>query len=80
MWLGLRHTFTLLGAGLLAGLAGSVALTRFIRGFLWRGVTATDPATLAGVSVLLILVGLVACLLPALRALKLNPVVALRSE
>ncbi len=79
MWLVVRQTLPLLSIGLIAGLAGSMALTRFIRGFLW-GVTATDPATLTAVSLLLVLVGVIACLIPTIRALRLNPVVALRSE
>lgn len=79
VWLVLRQTLLLLSIGLIAGLAGSMALTRLIRGLLW-GVTATDPATLTAVSFLLVLVGVVACLIPTIRALKLNPVVALRSE
>jgi putative ABC transport system permease protein len=54
-------------------------LTPVIRSFLW-GVTTTDPLTLVLVVVSLALVALIACYLPARRALKVTPIVALRSE
>jgi len=72
---GLRLTLTGLGIGL----AVSVALTRFLRGQLF-GITTTDPLTYAGVGVLLCLVTLVACYIPAQRATKVDPNVALRYE
>jgi hypothetical protein len=72
---GLRLTLTGLGIGL----AVSVALTRFLRGQLF-GITTTDPLTYAGVGVLLCLVALVACYIPAQRATKVDPNVALRYE
>ncbi len=70
---------TLIGAGLALGLAVSLALTRLIRSFLW-GVTATDPLTFTAVLGLMAAVGLLACYVPARRALKVDPVIALRSE
>jgi len=65
--------------GLTIGLAGSLALTRFLSSLLF-GVTATDPLTFASVAVLLALVALAACHIPARRAIRVDPMVALRCE
>jgi putative ABC transport system permease protein len=74
-----RQALWLIAIGLALGLAGSFALTRLIASALW-GVTATDPATFAGVSVFLALVALIACFIPTRQAAGVDPTIALRSE
>lgn len=66
-------------SGVAIGLIGSYALTRLMSGLLF-GVTPTDTATFIGVSVILIVVGLLACYIPARKATKVDPLVALRYE
>jgi predicted permease len=72
---GLR--LTLLGVGL--GLAASFGLTRYLKSML-LGVTSTDALTFLTVVFLLCAVALLACLIPALRAIRVDPIVALRHE
>ena len=65
--------------GLVVGLLGSLAVTRTIASLLF-GVTATDPLTFVAVALLLLLAALLACYIPARRAAKVDPMVALRYE
>jgi len=68
---------TAFGLGL--GLALSLVLTRFLRGLLF-GVSATDTLTIASVTALLLVIGVAACYLPARRAMRINPVTAMREN
>jgi putative ABC transport system permease protein len=69
----------LAGIGIAAGLAGAFALSRLIVSVLY-GVTSTDVVTLLGVPLILFVVAIAACYIPALRATRVDPLVALRHE
>jgi predicted permease len=75
----LTKALVLIVAGAIAGIAVAVGVTRFLSSFLY-GVKAGDPITLFAVAALLALVALAACYIPARRATKVDPLVALRYE
>jgi putative ABC transport system permease protein len=72
---GLRLT----GIGLVAGIAGAIAVTRVLQAQLFN-VRATDPLTMASVAAFIAIVASVACLIPANRAARVDPMVVLRDE
>jgi putative ABC transport system permease protein len=75
----LRQGMGLTLAGLFIGLFGALAAAGLLGSFLF-GVKPTDPASFAGVALLLIAVALLACYIPARRAIRVDPLVALRHE
>jgi putative ABC transport system permease protein len=79
MRLVVRQTLLLVGAGIVIGLAGAAAVTQFLTSILF-GVKATDPAIYAAVVALLVLTALGASYVPARRAMRVDPMVALRYE
>ncbi|HEX5081830.1 MAG TPA: ABC transporter permease [Blastocatellia bacterium] len=74
-----RQGMSLVAAGALIGLSGALALTRVMESLLF-GVSASDPLTFAGVALLMAIVALAACYLPARRATKVDLMAALRHE
>jgi putative ABC transport system permease protein len=75
----LREGMLLAGMGITAGIGGALALTRFLRSLLFE-ITPADPLTFIGASLILTAVALLACCIPARRATKVDPMVALRYE
>jgi putative ABC transport system permease protein len=66
-------------AGVVLGLAGALVLTRWLRGLLFQ-VTPTDPVTFLAIAVLLFVVGVLACIMPAHRATRIDPATTIRSQ
>ncbi len=75
----LTHGLILLAIGSVVGITGALALTRFLTRYLY-GVGRTDPVTFVSVTALVAAVSLLACLVPARRASRMDPMTALRSE
>jgi ABC-type antimicrobial peptide transport system permease subunit len=75
----LRQGITTIVIGVAAGIFGAIALTRLMASLLYH-TSATDPITFAGVALLLTFVALLASYLPARRATRVDPVIALRYE
>ena len=78
-WLILRRGIVQLAIGLTLGLAGALGVGQLLQGML-VGTGSSDPVTLVGISVVLISVAMMACIWPARRATRLDPVKALRYQ
>jgi len=74
-----KHGLTLTTVGVAVGLAGAFGTTRFARSLLY-GVDPAEPLTYLGLSLGLYFVAILACLVPAFRATRVDPLVALRCE
>lgn len=79
LWLIAKDAFTLTGMGMVAGALGGAIAARFLSNQLF-GVSATDPVTIVGATVLMVIVTSVAALVPAWRASRVDPTLALRCE
>jgi ABC-type antimicrobial peptide transport system permease subunit len=79
VWLVMREVLVLVGSGLALGLVASWGLSRLVSSQLY-GVTGSDPTTIAGACVVLASVAALAGYIPARRATRVNPVLALRYE
>jgi predicted permease len=79
LWMVMRQGLALIAIGIGVGVAGTYALTGLMQTLLY-GVKPTDPATFIGVSVLMAVVAMSACMIPAWRATRVDPMIALRYE
>jgi ABC-type antimicrobial peptide transport system permease subunit len=79
IWIVLRRGIVLSFFGVGIGVAAALALSRLLASLLY-GVAPTDPITFAGVALLIVIVTLASCYLPARRATQVDPLVALRTE
>jgi ABC-type antimicrobial peptide transport system permease subunit len=75
----MKHGLTLAVAGLLLGLAGAIGVTRLMQTLLFN-VHPADPATMVSVAAVIAGVAVVACYVPARRATRVDPLIALRAE
>jgi ABC-type antimicrobial peptide transport system permease subunit len=78
-WMILRESLALVCVGVIVGIGAAMAATRLIQSQLY-GLSPTDPVSYGAVALLLVAVALVAVLIPARRAAKIDPMVALRAE
>ena len=74
-----KQALNLVAIGMVIGLAAAFLLTRVLASLLF-GISATDPITFIGISVVLLAVAILASYLPALRATKVDPIIALRAQ
>ena len=79
LFLVLRYGMALAGVGLAIGITGTLGISRLLSSFLY-GVGSTDPSTLSFMALALGVIALLACLLPAARASRVDPIIALKSE
>ena len=79
MTLLLRHGLRLIAIGVSLGVLAALGLTRFLASLLYD-TPPTHPATFVAVVLILVAIGALACFIPALRAARVDPVVALRNE
>jgi putative ABC transport system permease protein len=75
----IKQGLKLVGAGMILGLAAAFILTRVLESLLF-GISATDPVTFFGISLVLLAVAILPSYLPALRATKVDPIIALRAQ
>jgi ABC-type antimicrobial peptide transport system permease subunit len=75
----LRESLTTVSMGLLAGLGAVLALTRLLRSLLFA-VSPTDPVAIVSTALTLLAVGLLASLIPALRAARIDPLITMRAD
>jgi ABC-type antimicrobial peptide transport system permease subunit len=73
------QALVVIASGTVAGLAGAIALTRFVSSEIWE-VKANDPGTFAGFSLVLVVIAVLACLIPTRHAMRVDPTIALRYE
>ena len=78
-WLILERGLIQIGVGLLLGLSGAYFLSRVLSSVLVQ-ITPSDPVTFASITAILTIVAIAACLLPARRATRVDPLIALRAE
>jgi ABC-type antimicrobial peptide transport system permease subunit len=79
LWLMLGEGMKMAMIGVVVGIVAAAGLTRFMSQLIY-GVSAADPVTFAGVIIVLIAVAFAACYVPARRAMRVDPMVALRYE
>jgi putative ABC transport system permease protein len=79
LWLVLRRGLIQVATGVTIGLAGAFFMSEALASVLVQ-VTPRDPVTFVGISILLVLVAIAACVIPARRASRVDPLVALRTE